>query len=80
MAGMFEHVYPAPGQQPLFPPDPVEALIERLAAEAHAEIARMVAAALEAVDRHIAFIHRSRAQRRRFERYRELEAALRRSP
>lgn len=75
---MFEPLYPVPGQQPLFPPDPVEVLIERLAAEADAEIKAMVRSALEEVDRRIAFIHRSRAQRRRFERYRQLEQGAQR--
>lgn len=67
---MFEHIYPQPGQQALFKPDPVDVLIDRLAAEAHAEIQRMTRVAREEIDRRIAFYHRSRAQQRRFERYR----------
>lgn len=69
---MFEIFSPEPGQQPLFPPDPVEALIERRAAEIMAEIQQMVRAAHEAIDRRIAFYHRSLAQKRRFARYRAL--------
>lgn len=60
----------------LFPPPAHEMLIERRAAEIHAEIKAMAAhahaATKESFDRIQAFQNRSRAQRRRFLRYRLL--------
>jgi glutathione S-transferase len=73
---MFEDQYPKPGQQPLFGRDPVEAAIERVAAEALAEIQSAVRVAHEEIDRRLAFIRRSQSQRRRFERYRQLEKGV----
>lgn len=72
---MFEHLYPQPGQQPLFPPDPVDALIERLAAEALAEAHALRLRAEEEIQRRLAFHRRSAAQRRRFARYRALHGS-----
>lgn len=66
---MFETSYPADWLR-------VDALIERLVAEAHAETRRRVDAALVEVDRNLglspAFINRARAQRARFARQRLL--------
>jgi len=70
---MFESFYPYPGQQEIvFPVDPIEALIERRAREALAEIEQMKVRALEAIDRRLAFHKRSQGQRERFARYRSL--------
>lgn len=51
--------------------NPVETLVDRRAAEAHAEIRRMADEALKAHGFTQAFINRSRAQRLRFERQRK---------
>lgn len=66
---MFEDLYPVNWQR-------VDDLIERRAAEALAEIRRMADDAIRAMDRNlgipVAFTNRSLAQRRRFERRRQL--------
>lgn len=68
---MFETLY-AGTQEDMFPTPDFEQLIERRAAEIRAEIAVMAARAIEEIDRRLAFFNRSQAQRRRFERYRQL--------
>lgn len=56
--------------------DPVDALVDRLAEQAHAEIRRMADEALKAHGFTQAFINRSRAQKRRYERSRHGLAAM----
>ena len=51
----------------------LDALIERRAAEALAEIAKMGRAAREDIDRKLAFFRRSQGQKRRFARARLLQ-------
>lgn len=56
--------------------DPVDALVERRAAEAIAALRQDCERAREEVSRRFAFINRSRAQKRRYERSRHGLAAM----